>query len=1508
MSLLRKIIVIVSFFLLMNVIDYLQVDTVQLLSPKTLAALGFIFLAAYAFGDLAFQFKLPKISGYLIAGIIFGPYSEFIFGTDILSVFSLDVVNDIKLINGLAVGLIALTAGGELRISELRPIFKGMTYVILFKLLFISTIIFAVVLLSAPYVPIFASQPFAVILAIAIFLSILMLGTSPAATIAVINETQSKGRMTNFVLGTAVLKDVVMVLLLAFGITYAKLNLSADGGFEWGLIFDNILELLFSLGAGAVFGYLFILYFKYVNSEKVLFILSAILIITEISNALHLDSLLVFIAIGFFVQNFSKFGHDFIDPIEKLSVPIYVVFFTIAGAGLNIESFYLAYQIAILVFVVRIILIYISSKLGTKLANEPQPIQQNLWLGFISQSAVVIGLSIIILQKVPEIGGVFNPIIIGIVGLNLLFGPVSFKFALRKVKETRDSVEGESELKPEPVIRKKITEFEPLPAKKIIKPDFENETLNQKVDELRSKLVNIFLEFQNNFINKRSEGSIEFFYQITEKYIDEYQKLKSVFTKPRVSAKELKTQILNVQSDIADWFAGLCFARKNIEKEILTAEHLLQRLFDDLKEFCDEADEYIIVTQEDDRFITREEDSLKVKIGKSLTRLNRSLRKISGIKAPIKRKIPFIKLVKYYFDWQIPAEMEKIAFFVGMERLTVLQRVKKIYDDLTYNFEELLNLIAEHKDIEAVSTIALDKLNDIHEKLKAEIRIVNDEITQSNQNINVRLEYAFANPYNEFLEALTNAGTVELSHRKFDFSKIYKKSLEAKESTLETIRFWVNYFLGYLGVSERDAKIYLLAGKVNSVIDDTMIRFSDTINESLRSITTELIRLFKKMNSELANPALIKIENILKIKEQVSIYRNELLLLLHEKGITRLSNINKSKKFNTIITVLLENFSNLAQSCDPTIQVLDQKDFEIKETKTEYIPLKTLQFRAIVKSFLEKDLSREISKINEIISSHLTSSIYELKNISNIVNYHFTAAVDEIDRKPKSDAELKKILDDTILESAKLIKDKVKIWDREIDNLEREIEVGLTEKIYRSISRLKHIVTHEPTKYAAHHLEQEERLIKIKSFYFKIYDNILEKFHSSKKYISSQYQELLRPIFKEVKHRVLEEFKDTSTIIYCYNQTIIDPKVYETLPFIYRKLFDYNSSEVTEFIIGRDDEREVIIQANQRVLNNLPGSVAIIGDAGTGKSSLINYYLKDYSSGENVLRINFTQSLDSDRDLLNVLVDLFKLDYVHSFEELRDELLLPGQSYTVILEDIHELFLRRYGGFNAIRKLLLLISETSHKVFWITSISSHAWQLLNNFLIISNYFPYQIHTEDLSREELKDALLSRHQTSGFDVEYLPSETAKLKRQFKHAFGAEEKRNILEIEFFNDLAKACEGNITSAMFYWLRSIESIRGNIIRLNPLKKIDFSFLQIYEVKKLLTLASLIRHGNLKISEHQKIFNLGFDESLAILNFLSTTNLVLYEVNQYQEKVFYINRAIYKPLELELKRLNVFE
>ncbi len=129
-----------------------------------------------------------------------------------------------------------------------------------------------------------------------------------------------------------------------------------------------------------------------------------------------------------------------------------------------------------------------------------------------------------------------------------------------------------------------------------------------------------------------------------------------------------------------------------------------------------------MVEQEKDKYEKEIDDSLIVQSVKSYKRLNKKVRKLLGIKSLLKRKIPYVTLVKYYFEYQIALEMEKVAFFLGLERLNVLRKVKRIYDDVTENLEDLVNLIAEHKDIDAISLLAIDKaLNEIHDRLNKKI-------------------------------------------------------------------------------------------------------------------------------------------------------------------------------------------------------------------------------------------------------------------------------------------------------------------------------------------------------------------------------------------------------------------------------------------------------------------------------------------------------------------------------------------------------------------------------------------------------------------------------------------------------------------------------------------------------------------------------------------------------------------------------------------------------------------
>lgn len=110
------------------------------------------------------------------------------------------------------------------------------------------------------------------------------------------------------------------------------------------------------------------------------------------------------------------------------------------------------------------------------------------------------------------------------------------------------------------------------------------------------------------------------------------------------------------------------------------------------------------------------------------------------------------------------------------------------------------------------------------------------------------------------------------------------------------------------------------------------------------------------------------------------------------------------------------------------------------------------------------------------------------------------------------------------------------------------------------------------------------------------------------------------------------------------------------------------------------------------------------------------------------------------------------------------------------------------------------------------------------------------------------------------------------------------------------------------FYWIKSIKEFKNDTIYIKPLKKLDFRFLETFEIDKLLTLSNLIQHGSLTIKEHQEIFKCDEEKSKAILNFLNSANLVHFDMNEKGEKVFYINSAIYKPVEIELRKLHIFD
>jgi Kef-type K+ transport system membrane component KefB len=138
---------------------------------------------------------------------------------------------------------------------------------------------------------------------------------------------------------------------------------------------------------------------------------------------------------GFLVENFSSRGDSLIQAIEKISVPIYVVFFAISGASLNLEALRTSWVLALILVVWRGILKFSSTYVGAKVAKEDPGVQRRSWAGFISQAGVALGMAVIVERTFPEWGGEFKALVLAIIAINQIIGPVLLQRLLFRVDE-----------------------------------------------------------------------------------------------------------------------------------------------------------------------------------------------------------------------------------------------------------------------------------------------------------------------------------------------------------------------------------------------------------------------------------------------------------------------------------------------------------------------------------------------------------------------------------------------------------------------------------------------------------------------------------------------------------------------------------------------------------------------------------------------------------------------------------------------------------------------------------------------------------------------------------------------------------------------------------------------------------------------------------------------------------------------------------------------------------------
>ncbi|MGD9346579.1 MAG: cation:proton antiporter [Candidatus Aminicenantes bacterium] len=393
----------------------------------TSIALGFILIFAFLFGKQINRLKLPQITGFILAGILCGPY--------VLKFLNTTQVNDLQLLDGLALSLIALTAGGEMEIGRLRGQIKSITSLVFFQTVTIILGFLLFGLLGRQFFPFFANLTVLQAATTALLIGTLATATSPSSTIAIITETKSKGKYTDLVLSVAVVKDFVVILLFALFLSLSKPVYFTEQGFDIGILAQILREVGGSVVLGLVVGGGIILYLKYINREMTIFILSVAFFTYQISHNYGYHPLLICLVAGFIVENFSPHGDRFIQAIEKTSLPVYVVFFAISGASLDFDALRSSWLLALICVIWRGLLKFIGTYTGASAVREERTVRTLSWAGFISQAGVALGLAILVEETFPQWKGVFLSLVLAIIAINQIVGPILLQKLLIKVKE-----------------------------------------------------------------------------------------------------------------------------------------------------------------------------------------------------------------------------------------------------------------------------------------------------------------------------------------------------------------------------------------------------------------------------------------------------------------------------------------------------------------------------------------------------------------------------------------------------------------------------------------------------------------------------------------------------------------------------------------------------------------------------------------------------------------------------------------------------------------------------------------------------------------------------------------------------------------------------------------------------------------------------------------------------------------------------------------------------------------
>ncbi|MCB9594414.1 MAG: cation:proton antiporter [Sandaracinaceae bacterium] len=1397
--------------------------------PSAMLALGFVVLASYAFGQLVERVGLPHITGYLIAGLLLGPsVASFIpeayrVAPFVEGLLSEPVQTQLSPLKTLAVALIALTAGGELKIASLRRGFGAILGVLGGQVLILLMLCVGFVVAISGVVPQIALPGLGDIdtsaaIALGAVVGTISIATSPAATIAVINGLKARGPTTSSVLATVVLKDVVVVILFSVCATFAS---QAVGGrsSEGSVALYLLQHVGGGLLLGAIVGAVMALYLRYVKAEVLLFVVGVVYTAAFVAGQLHVEVVVLFITAGFVTANFSTEGDSMLETVEKLSLPVYVVFFTLAGAHLDLLDLYRVAPFAFALVALRGSGLWVGTRFGGRIGGATEAMQQHGWLGFVSQAGVAISLGGLLASPemgLGETGQKLSTLIVAGIAINELAGPVLLKLGLTRAKETEETREAAEETDAPAAAAADADQLVPWPlpatAGETWGPDLrlESTELVVLVRELQLDLGHASKDVAEEPLARFHEAGLAYIRELRREFLRHHRRITVQATDDTTELNAAEALRLEQASLAEKWRAAVLARGARVRQTSGWDPDPIVAAVDALTEGLPEKVE---APYEAASYESKADDSLLRSLARTWLRARRAGRRlVGGEMAP--RTVELRALARYHLWGELPTRLEPVAALYAQAETHLVARTRSIFEGLVIAYDEL----AADVDARGATVIDAASLDHVRRQVDEELVLAVQEVDRIRDDLAHRTSAAIGACLRDLKADLPVVATPDLPMRRRAASKLYKQRDDALR--------WLSR--GTAGAREGSAAVYnrlalemelhALEGRVKDALEDHATGLAADVRgrahrqvERVREAIVESEnRLASGLEAERAADALTAtVRTVCEPIVRVSAEAARLSSLLRDQ-------LADEHAVAPILDALTRAAGELTDRYEIPARPLPRGEHKLPS------PVGTIEvpFRDWVLARIDASVAPRLLAATRNVAQKVEPLSTALSELERRVAFNVELAVNELSvHDGDVPAETHALVKDMIggsLERNRLLfagySDASAAWGE-------EAKAAVREAVLASLDELRGALVDGEIGRIRSRMVRDVRGQRLVRFGRELRQATWRAWRITLRALGESIGEAridaARRVIGLPVRLAPEEIQE---------HTFAAPAARDGIPMVYRRLFSAQALEAGDILTGRDDALDRAMSLLEGTLGPTLRTVAVVGPDGVGKSAFVNAAIR-------------AKRWPKIREL--------KLRAPATLEEV-DALFDPGaEGHLVVISGVHWLLSMRPGGLDPLRHFVARVVEDAGKNAFLVRADDLVWEQCKACAPLAEAFPEVVTLDPLDEAELEAAVLARHTVSGYGLVFSHG-TAPRSRLEELALQATGPISRPRQSFFRSLHTASGGLLRDALRLWLASVQEVdeASDFVHLGPVPPPAIYALRRLDDEDVLTLYQVARQG----------------------------------------------------------------